>query len=201
MIQFCIATLAASAFRMLLAGMPSWSNNSRRRGFWRFFLRFLLFAPIFIGDSGSARRAHPQIIREKREIRGMEMVPFSRIGIFAKARSADGARSAVRCPRTTMSRLIQIGSFVDLVRGQCGCAHTGEAGFFRFLTRKILEMNCYRIFGVAARTRKNCRRQIQQWKDFPELDHESGERAGVLGLCWRAIGYGSLQAWASGEAD
>ena len=111
-----------------------------------------------------------QIVREKREIRRMEMVPFCASEFLKKSGQIERAAQAL--DQEGYVRLVQMGPFVDLCESPCG-RHTGEAGILRLLDRKELGRGCYRIFGIAALSKEELRSQIQRWKRFPEVDHES----------------------------
>jgi len=110
-----------------------------------------------------------QIIREKREIRRMELVPFSASEWLKRIGQLERASQALAHPDYV--HLIQIGSFVDWCENPCG-RHTGESGVFRLLDQKKIGKNQFRIFGLAAVSKEELRSQIQLLKKFPERDHE-----------------------------
>jgi len=111
-----------------------------------------------------------QIVREKREIRRMEMVPFCASEFLKKSGQIERAAQAL--DHEGYVRLVQMGAFVDLCESPCG-RHTGEAGILRLLDQKNLGRDCYRIFGISALSKEELRSQIKRWKRFPEVDHES----------------------------
>lgn len=123
-----------------------------------------------------------QIVREKRAVRMMEMVPVSASEWLKKNGQAHRA-SQVLSQKGYIS-LIQIGSFVDSCE-EVSSQHTGEAGIFRLLDKKNLGKTSYRIFGVSAPSKEALKHKIQLYQQFPRVDHEM--RGVKLGL-WEMVG-------------
>ena len=110
-----------------------------------------------------------QIVRDKHEIRRMEMIPFSAAEWLKKM--GQKHRSSQVLAQDGFVSLIQMGPFVDWCENPCG-RHTGEAGILRLLNKEKIGKDCYRIFGIAALTKEELRSQSLLWKRFPEIDHQ-----------------------------
>lgn len=111
-----------------------------------------------------------QIVRDKREIRKMEMVPYSAAEWLKKSGQIE--RAAQVLAQEGYVCIIQIGEFVDWCENSCG-RHTGEAGILRLMNKEKIGKDCYRIFGMAAETKEELRSRTLLWKQFPQKDHEN----------------------------
>lgn len=110
-----------------------------------------------------------QLVREKIEIRVMEMIPVSASEFLKKTGQTERAKQVLSQARYV--RMIQIGSFVDWCERFCGKS-TAESGILRLLEIKNLSKDRYRIFGITAESKENLKIRIQNWKQFSDFDHD-----------------------------
>lgn len=122
-----------------------------------------------------------QIIREKRPVKVMEMVPFSASELLKKSGQTDRAKQVLS--QEDYVRIIQIGSFVDWYEG-LGVSDTGKAGMVRLVDKETLSNGCYRIFGMAAAAKDELNPRIKQWNRYDEWSHES---CGTLKSYWEVV--------------
>ncbi|MBF8262367.1 MAG: hypothetical protein HW387_32 [Parachlamydiales bacterium] len=109
-----------------------------------------------------------QIIREKRPIRVMEMIPFCAAEFLKK--HGQNRRAAQVHGQDQYVPLIQIGSFVDWCE-ELPYTHTGEAGFVRLIEQTSRGRDRYRIIGVGDVSKDALKARFKLYQQFPDLDH------------------------------
>jgi hypothetical protein len=149
--------------------LPGMTILALEEAFGGFYCDFSFLHPFATEILSQLEERIRQIAREKREIRSMEMVPFSASEFLKK--SGQKQRASQVLSQDGFVRLIQMGSFVDWCEGCCG-SHSGEAGVIRLLDIQDLGRGRYRIFGMAALSKDELKLRIRQWKRFQSLDHE-----------------------------
>lgn len=123
-----------------------------------------------------------QIVREKREIEILEMVPFSASEMLKSIGQHERADQVLE--QEQLVRIVRIGSFADWNEGTHP-AHTGEAGAFKLLEEISIEGGeIHRIFGICAPSKKELKALSQLWERFEELDHE---RLGADQKLWEKV--------------
>ncbi len=142
-----------------------------------------------------------QIIREKREIVIQEMVPFSASELLKK--EGQKTRAAQVREQEGLVRLVRIGTFVDWCEEGEHFSHTGQAGVFRLLELIEGEKGHFRVFGIAAASKKECKEEFLKWKRFPEIDHDrTGAEQGFWNVqegsrIWLSKGLAVRKQWTS----
>ncbi len=111
-----------------------------------------------------------QVIRENREIRILEMVPFSASEFFKKNEQKERASQVLR--QEGLVRLVRLGDFADWCEEGEHLSSTGSAGAFKLLNETKLGRKRTRIFGIAAPSKKELKDLSSAWERFGEKDHE-----------------------------
>jgi hypothetical protein len=169
--HFSLQTLASRILAAALSEcLPGLTILAVEEAFGGFYCDFSFSQPFSSEILVQLEERIRQIVREKREIRRMEMVPFSASEWLKKTGQME--RAAQVLDQDGYVTLVQMGSFVDWCENPCG-RHTGEARIIRLLEKKILERKCYRIFGIAAPSKEELKQRIFSWKQFPEIDHDN----------------------------
>ena len=107
-----------------------------------------------------------QIVRERRAIQTLEMVPFSAAELLKKV--GQKHRAAQVLEQEGFVQLIRIGEFADWSEGD----HLEQAeGVFKLTECKPFAKNCYRVFGFAAPSKEHLKELIARFKNFPQKDH------------------------------
>ncbi len=131
-----------------------------------------------------------QIIREKRPIKTLEMVPFSasellkREGHHQRAGELEGEG---------LVELIQIGSFTDLCEGP-HLKNTSELGAFKILSIEPMEEQVVRITGCVYPSKQELKDFLKRFRDYSEINHlKIGQRIGFWlvveeGIVWTGKG-------------
>jgi hypothetical protein len=110
-----------------------------------------------------------QIIREKRLIRKMEMVPECASEFLKK--NGQKRRAAQVFGQDQYVPMIQIGSFVDWCEN-VPFNHTGDAGIVRLIERISQGKGRFRIFGIAEVSKDALKSRLKHFQQFPLFDHE-----------------------------
>ncbi len=123
-----------------------------------------------------------QVIRENREFRVLEMVPFSASEMLKKMGQKERSRQVLE--QKGLVRLVRLGEFADWCEEESLLSSTGSPGVFRLLSQTDLDRGVYRIFGISAESKKELKELSSKWARFDVVDHERvGSR---LGLWWVA---------------
>lgn len=172
--------ILAAAITELLPGAKIAQAGLCHHGF---FCDFTYSFPISGGLLERLEERMRQVIRENREIRILEMVPFSASELFKKLGQKE--RSLQVLSVEGLVQVMSLGGFADWCEeGEC-LSSTGAAGAFRLLNQIELDRGCIRIFGIGAGSKKELKELSSNWDLFEKRDHE---RAGSsLGL-WRTDG-------------
>jgi alanyl-tRNA synthetase len=124
-----------------------------------------------------------QIIREKRQIRVLEMVPFSARELLLKEGHAARADELYRMERKGLVEIVQIGGFYNLSPGpHLSC--TSEIGAFKLWPMQRIEDHVYRLSGTAFPTKEELKQFLKAYRDYPEKSHE---RIGFKKSLWHLL--------------
>ncbi len=121
-----------------------------------------------------------QIVREKREIRDLEMVAVSAKeflkskGHKTRARQIEGSG---------LFPIVQIGNFIDLASG-AHLSNTGALPAFKLFPSLLLEDKVLRIQGAAALSKDALKEFLKRWNAYSQKRHE---KVGEVKHYWRFI--------------
>ena len=161
--------------------LPGVSILDAGPAFGGFFCEFFFSQPFSTEILIQLEERIRQIIREKREIRILDMVPFSASEFLKKM--GQNERAAQVMEQNGYVHLVKIGEFVDWSEG-LHLKQTGEAGMIRLLDKQIIEKNVYRIIGIAALSKDELKDGMTRWKQFPAHDHDPcGEKLSL----WKTL--------------
>jgi alanyl-tRNA synthetase len=172
------AEVAAAAF---LEKFPGVELLGGRRSSLGFSFDFRIAAPLPPEIEILIEEAMRQIVREKRPIRVLEMVPFSARELLLKEGHAARAEEA---GGEGLVEVVQIGSYHNLSPGPHLSSTSGLAAFKLWPMKKI-EVGVYRLSGCAFPTKEELKQFLKDWRDYPEKSHE---RAGLKKSLWRLLG-------------
>ena len=112
-----------------------------------------------------------QIAREKREILLMEMVPFSAGELLRSIHQEARAKQVFES--SGLVSILRIGEcFADPVEEECRPGDTGRFSCFRIQELRSLGKHRWRLFALAAESKKAMKPLIESWKLFPQKNHE-----------------------------
>ncbi len=135
-----------------------------------FYCDFFCYSPLSGELLERLEERMRQIIREDREVRILEMVPFSASEMLKKFGQKERARQLLQLDG--LVRIFQMEGFADLLE-EGGCPRsTGGSSAFRLLSQVELGRNHLRVFGVAADSKKELKDLLSRWEQFEEKDHE-----------------------------
>jgi threonyl-tRNA synthetase len=166
-----------------------------------FFCNFTFFSPMSGELLVRLEERMRQIIREKREIRVLEMVPFSASELLKK--QGQKKRAAQVLEQEGLVRLVRMDPFVDWCEEEGHMSHTGQAGVFRLLESTPGERCHFRIFGITAPSKKELKEEVLKWTRFPEMAHDrAGADQGLWTVSeghriWLARGLAVRERWSS----
>ena len=121
-----------------------------------------------------------QIIREKREIRDLEMVPFS-AREFLKSKGHQ--ISLKELEGEGLVRIVQMGSFCNRSAGT-HLNNSSELAAFKLFPLEVLEGRGLRISGTAHPSKQEMKLFLKKWSAYPKIRHEKvGENQDL----WRFI--------------
>jgi hypothetical protein len=165
-----IQTLASRILAVALCEcLPGFRLLSLEEACGGFFCEFIFFQSFSSEILVQLEERIRQIIREQRPVQIMEMVPCCAANFLRQADQTDRASQVEMMDGFV--QVMQIGSFADYCKSYCG-RHTGEAGVIRLLENIKIGKGRYRIFGVAAVSKKELQDYIRRWKQFGCSDHE-----------------------------
>ena len=177
------AEIGAAAIYELFPGVQLWGGGESRVGF---FYDLYFPHPIHPELHFQIEERMRQIVREKREIRDLDMVPFSARellksrGHLARAEELAEKRAEKR-EREGLVRIVQIGPFVDLALGD-HLKNSSELAAFKLFPPILLERGGMRIQGAASSSKEELKEFLKKWAAYPKKRHEaSGEKMGF----WR----------------
>lgn len=109
-----------------------------------------------------------QIIREKREIRDLEMVAVS-AKEFLKSKGHKVRAGQIE--GAGLFPVVQMGSFVDLASGT-HLKNTGQISYFKLFPTIPLEGREIRIMGAAYESKEELKDFFKKWNGYPKRRHE-----------------------------
>lgn len=172
--KYSFSRILAAAIIELLPGAQIARAGLSYHGFYCDFL----YSPPLSGEL-LERLAEQmrQVIRESRDIRVLEMVPFSASEMLKKLGQRERSRQVLE--QEGLVRLVRMGEFVDWCEEGL-LSSTGGAGVFRLLSQTDLERGVYRVFGVSAESKQELKELSSKWARFDVADHEKvGSRHGL----------------------
>ncbi len=109
-----------------------------------------------------------QIVREKREIRDLEMV-----GVSAKAflKSRGHFERAKQVDGNHLFPILQMGSFADLSSG-AHLKNTAELNYFKLFPPILLEGKAIRLMGSAFDEKEKLKEFLKKWNHYSKKRHE-----------------------------
>ncbi|MBI3508641.1 MAG: hypothetical protein HY069_03275 [Chlamydiia bacterium] len=171
------AAIAAAAFYEKYPGVELRGGRETAVGF---SYDFKVSHPINNETLAIIEEEMRQIVREKREIRLMDMVPFSAKellkakGHLSRAKEIDTADAA-------LVQVIQIGSFYDLVFGDA-LKNSEELTAFKLEKLTALDNGMVRLSGYAYPTKEALKEFLHRFKRYAEKRHE---RTGEHSQLWK----------------
>ncbi|MBI5272898.1 MAG: hypothetical protein HY861_02825 [Chlamydiia bacterium] len=121
-----------------------------------------------------------QIVREKREIRVLEMVPVSARGLLEKA----GRLARLEeCVEGGLVQIIQMGSFYDLSAG-LHLENSSQLGAFKLWPIQSLEDGRLRLMGCAFFDKTELKNFLKNYRDYPNKSHLTIGEKKALWKCW-----------------
>ena len=173
------AEVAASA---LFETFPAVELLGGRRTSLGFSFDFLCSAPLPSEVEILIEEQMRQIVREKRPIRVLEMVPFSarelllKEGHLFRAEELSGGDDG-------LVEIVQIGSFHDLSPGpHLSC--TSHLGTFKLWPIEKRQDGVYRLSGCAFPSKEELKQFLKKLRDYPDKSHE---RVGIKKSLWRIL--------------
>lgn len=168
--------LAAAVFEMfpqvkLLGGSETYSGF-----YYDFVFPHLIHPELHLQIEEKMR----QIVREKREVKVLEMVAVSAReflkskGLFSRAEQLEGKG---------LFQIIQIGNFIDLCGGD-QVQNTAELSSFKLFPPISLDGKEMRILGTAHRSKEDLKEFIKQWNSYPRRRHE---KMGEISNYWSSF--------------
>lgn len=123
-----------------------------------------------------------QIVREKRPIRTLEMVPLSARELLRKEGHRHRAQELVE-GQQGLVYVAQIGSFYDRASGPL-LKNTMELGACKILSLKQEGKRSFRIVGTARRSKAELKDFLKRWAAYPKTRHEVlGEKSQFWQIC------------------
>ena len=120
-----------------------------------------------------------QIVREKRPIRVLEMVPFSARELLLKEGHLSRAEE-LSSGDGGLVEIVQIGSFHDLSPGpHLSC--TSHLGAFKLWPIEKRKDGVYRLSGCAFPSKEELKQFLKKLRDYPEKSHE---KVGIKKSLW-----------------
>ena len=121
-----------------------------------------------------------QIVREKRPIRVLEMVPFSARELLLKEGHLIRAEEV---GGEGLVEVVQIGRFYNLSPGP-HLSSTSDLGAFKLWPMEKLEEDVYRLSGCAFPSKEELKEFLKKLREYPQISHE---RVGLKKSLWRLL--------------
>ncbi len=170
--------MAAAAF---IEKFPGVELLGGRRTSLGFSFDFRLAAPLPSEIEILIEEEMRQIVRERRPVRVLEMVPLSARALLLKEGHAARAEEV---GDDGLVEIVQISSFHNLSPGpHLSC--TSALSAFKLWPMKKIETQVYRLSGCAFPSKEELKQFLRNWRDYPEKSHE---RAGLKKSLWRLFG-------------
>jgi hypothetical protein len=122
-----------------------------------------------------------QIVREKRAIRVLEMVPFSARELLLKEGHTSRAEDILEADG--LVEIVQIGPFHNLSLGP-HLSNTSELGAFKLWPLEKLGDGLIRLSGCVFPSKEGLKHFLKKLKEYPEISHE---RVGLKKSLWRLL--------------
>jgi len=179
------AEIAAAAFTELFPGIELLGGKRTSLGF---SFDFLCETPLPAEAETLIEEKMRQIIREKRPIRVLEMVPFSARELLLKEGHA--ARADALEEEEGLVEIVQIGRFHNLSQGP-HLSSISELFAFKLWPIQKGRGKAVRLTGCAFFEKDELKRFLKRLREYPERSHE---RTGIQKSFWR-IGKDGQIVW------
>ena len=171
------AEIAAAAFFEKFPGVELLGGKPTSLGF---FFDFFLTTPPPSEIEILIEEEMRQIVREKRSIRILEMVPFSARALLLKEGHVTLSEELAG---DELVEVVQIGRFHNLSPGpHLSCS--SQLNAFKLWPMKKLGDNVYRLSGCAFPTKEELKKFLKSLRDYPEKSHE---RIGIQKSIFRLL--------------
>jgi threonyl-tRNA synthetase len=172
------AEITAAALFELYPNIELWGGEETPTGF---FYDFYFPHSVHPETLSLIEEKIRQIVREKREIRTLEMVPFSARELLRA--KGNGRFEELDVAEKGLIELIQIGAFHDLCLGP-HLKNTAEAAAIKLLEIELLDGKGIRITGSAHISKQALKEFLKKVKDYEEnCSSKVGERMGL----WKVL--------------
>ena len=171
------AEVAAAAFTEMFPGIELLGGKRTSLGF---SFDFLCCSPPPSEVEILLEERMRQIVREKRSIRVLEMVPFSARELLLKEGHAARAEEV---SGEGLVEIVQIGGFHNLSSGP-HLASTADLGAFKLWPMENAGAGLYRLSGCAFPSKEELKQFLKKLRGYPEVSHH---REGLKKSLWRLL--------------